>query len=79
MNNKHESLLTVREVAERMLLGYKARTIRQLIKKGEIRIVDVSTPGAKRPAIRIPESAITEFLESRKAKPAQNADETPLD
>ena len=78
MTNKNEALLTVREVADRMLLGYKARTIRQLIKNGEIRTVDVSAPGAKRPAIRIPESAITEFVERKKANQTEK-ESTPLD
>lgn len=65
---KNESMFTVRQVAENMLLWYKTRTIRNLIKKGEIRIIDVSTPGAKIRSIRIPESAITEFIEKKKSK-----------
>jgi len=63
--NTQEALFTVKEVAERKLLWYSGRTIRQLIKDKKLRFVDLSEDGAKK-TIRIPESAIKEFLEAKK-------------
>lgn len=63
--NKPETLFTVKEVADKKLLGYGQRTIRQLIKDKKLKTVDLSEADAKKPTIRIPESAIQEFLQSK--------------
>lgn len=62
-------LFTVKEVADRKLLWYGQRTIRQLIKDKKIRTVDLSENDSsrERKTIRIPESAIQEFLETKKS------------
>lgn len=62
-------LFTVKEVADRKLLWYGQRTIRQLIKDKKIRTVDLSEndDSRERKTIRIPESAIQEFLKTKTA------------
>lgn len=62
-------LFTVKEVADRKLLWYGQRTIRQLIKDKKIRTVDLSENDSsrERKTIRIPESAIQEFLKTKTA------------
>lgn len=65
--NKTETLFTVKEVADKKLLWYGQRTIRQLIKEKKIRTVDLSEENAKKSTIRIPESAIQEFLQAKSA------------
>jgi len=61
----NETLFTIKEVVDKKLLGYKGRTIRQLIKDGKLWFVDISEKGSIRRIIRIPESAITKFIKSR--------------
>lgn len=62
---KNETLFTIKEVVDKKLLGYKERTIRQLIKDGKLWFVDISEKGSIRRIIRIPESAIGNFVKER--------------
>ncbi len=58
-------LYTIKEVVDWKLLWYKARSIREFIKKGELGFVDISPKWSIRRIIRIPESEIEIFLKKR--------------
>ena len=60
-----ETMYTVREVVQKGLLGYKERTVRQLIRDGVLRSKTILREGGKQRRVLIPESAITEFLASQ--------------
>ena len=67
-----ETLYTFREVAEQGLIGYKIDMIRVFAKRYEtgdtatgLRTIDVSDPDSLKRVMRVPESAIEEFLEKR--------------
>jgi excisionase family DNA binding protein len=59
-----ETFLGVRQVCERLALA-KPDTVLAAIHAGQLRAVDVSRPGSKRPTWRIRESDFETFLESR--------------
>lgn len=51
--------LTVNETARH--LGVSAWTVRDLLRRGKLRGIDVS-PGKRRPTWRIPRAALTDFV-----------------
>ena len=57
-------LLTIQQVAE--LCGVSAKVVRQWIRKGELRAVNLSaTPNSQRPRLRVSEADLVEFLHAR--------------
>ena len=60
--NKLERHYTVKEVADLRLLWYGAMSIRRLIKEKKLRAITIKA--GKTVSIKIPESAIKEFLET---------------
>ena len=50
--------------------GLCGESLRQRIRRGELRAVDVSRPGSGRPAYRVPASALAEFLDARRVDAA---------
>ena len=50
--------------------GLCGETLRLAIRRGDLRAVDVSRPGSARPAYRVPASALAEFLDARRVRPA---------
>jgi len=60
--NKLERHYTVKEVADLRLLWYGAMNIRRLIKDKKLRAITLKA--WKQVSIKIPESAIKEFLET---------------
>lgn len=61
-----EQMLTVKEAAKR--LGAGVLVVYRRIWSGEIEAIDISRPGAKRMAYRVPESAIDRYIKARYIK-----------
>ncbi|QDU37659.1 Helix-turn-helix domain protein [Maioricimonas rarisocia] len=61
--------LTVRELAAQLQI--KADTVRDLIRRGELRAVNVARNPNGRPRWRIPPEAVAEFEATRAPKPAE--------
>ena len=66
-------LLKPAEVAQ--ALGISENGVYRMIAGGEIRVVDVSQPGAKTSKTRIRSDDLAEFIESRTRSPASTRDE----
>ena len=57
--------------------GLCGEALYQRIRRGELRAVDVSRPGSKRAAYRVPASALAEFLAAKTVTPIADAKPIP--
>ena len=61
------SLLTPPAIGKR--LGIKADRVRELIRNGELRAVDLARRGSRRPRYRISPDDLADFLQARTVRP----------
>lgn len=65
------TLYTIPETARR--LGCCRGHVYNLIARGELRVVDIASPGARKPKTRVPESALAAYVERHARTAAQSA------
>jgi len=63
-----EKFYSIKEVADNNFIGFKRTKIFKLIQAGELKAVNLCKDKNKRPILRIPESAILEYIKKNAKK-----------